>query len=836
MSQPNRKQPNPIGRLADEWTDEWRGALIRNDRNEIQTMIKEGFPLNVRDGQGDINSKESDNKEKKMRMELIHELLIDEWFDVLAEGDIKNVQIMIDAGFPVNVLDWEGDTSVMNAIETNNEETRMELLHILLEAGASTEGAIARELTIHADPRVIDLLVEFGADINEIDTKTGLNNTPLQYALFLFGIAKNEDQLTSRYKMVMHLLNKGAKPTIYHEDTDPPITQWYSNPSSPEVHKKRDDYAVKLVKRMVLEGADVNVRGNGSRTALLIALVYDLPDTARTLLYKGADPNMESLEGFTPLRSAILQSDLGMVKTLLARGADLEIATLDGSTPLMAAAVQTNPKIVEYLLKKGAEPNITTKKGTTALSLAANAGNLMNIHILLRYGARITPLIRRNYHGYSVHVKRMLEQTNHTLQDLQPPQNNQKNQNNVPPRRAYAGFGHGTTDMIQNPEYRDPAFYGPAEKKPAWERRPSIGKYVADTFVVPENCVVVLKGSPDALVNISEVNRIIQRLSTLDKNTLENPSAHLGNLTKAIGPVSIYGPGDQCPNVMYYFYPEFQDMIKDLQNAIKRERIMYTTRLSPQEKKAALQNIPKPGLFRLVKGLLSLPVDEIDVNEKTAILRYKGDEDQIGSRILVEDLVEYLYVDSVIPQPSAVHDLFRILFGTKRYHSLTLDRVTEWDMRRLRGVKPLMYSQRELCNLLPGVYYYTVCRQYNVPEEEKESGWAYWHYTPNIQKSVNPAIVNVRKLPPHMQRIARNVIGEAETRRKGTVKKIYNQRRADAIADAAMRFSRKQRDNQRHANVIAKAEANQEEKKDNQSGGRRMRKHQTHKTHKKHRL
>jgi hypothetical protein len=130
-------------------------------------------------------------------------------------------------------------------------------------------------------------------------------------------------------------------------------------------------------------------------------------------------------------------------------------------------------------------------------------------------------------------------------------------------------------------------------------------------------------------------------------------------------------------------------------------------------------------------------------------------------------------------------------------------------------VKPLMYSQKELCDLLPGVYYYTVCRQYNVPEEEKESGWAYWHYTPNIQKSVNPAIVNVRKLPPHMQRIARNEIAEAETRRKFSVKQMYNRRQA---------------------NVIAKAEANQEEKKDNQSGGRRMRKHQTHKTHKKHRL
>jgi len=826
--------------------------------------------------------------------------VIDKWLFAIAEGDLQTVQSMIEEGFPVDTWEAYGDTPVINAIETDNEETRMELLRILLEAGASTEGAIARELTIHADPRVIDLLLEFGADINKMDTKTGLNDTPLQYALFLFGIAKNEDQLTSRYKMVLHLLDKGAKPTIYHEDTDPPITQWYSNPSSSEVHKKRDDYAVKLVKRMVLEGADVNVRGNGNRTALLIALVYDLPDTARTLLYKGADPNMESLEGFTPLRSAILQSDLGMVKTLWERGADLKIATLDGSTPLMAAVIQPNPKIVEYLLTKGADPNITTKKGTTALSLAANAGNLMNIDVLLKYGARITPLIRQNYHGYRDYVKRMLEQTNHTLQGLQPPQ---KNQTKVPPRRAYAGFGHGTTDMIQNPEYRDPAFYGPAEKKPAWERRPSIGKYVADTFVVPENCVVVLKGSPDALVNISEVNRIVQRLSTLDKNTLENPSAHLGNLTRAIGPVSIYGPGDQCPNVMYYFYPEFQDMIKDLQNAIKRERIMYTTRLSPQEKKAALQNIPKPGLFRLVKGLLSLPVDEIDVNEKTAILRYKGDEDQIGSRILVEDVIEYLYADSVLPRPSAVHDLFRILFGTKRYHSLTLDRVTEWDMQRLRGVKPLMYSQKELCDLLPGVYYYTVCRQYNVPEEEKESGWAYWHYTPNIQKSVNPAIVNVRKLPPHMQRIARNVIGEAETRRKGTVKRMYNQRRADAItkaetgkkevkkifnkrfayaiaeaamrrnvstkqrhnqrpanaiaraetgkkevkkifnkrfadaiAKAAIKFSRKQRYNQPHANVFAKAKANQEEKKDNQSGGRRRRKHQTHKTHKKHRL
>ena len=129
-----------------------------------------------------------------------------------------------------------------------------------------------------------------------------------------------------------------------------------------------------------------------------------------------------------------------------------------------------------------------------------------------------------------------------------------------------------------------------------------------------------------------------------------------------------------------------------------------------------------------------------------------------------------------------------------------------------------MMTQKQLCEKLPGVYYYTVCRQYLIPEEEQASGWAFWTYTPNVQKSVNPRIQSVISLPPHMQRVARSNIGEAETKRKYTVKKMYNNR---AAAEAK-------------AKEKANPNENVEEKKNQSQGGNRQNRRKTAKKRKNH--
>lgn len=730
---------------------------------------------------------------------------VDQWFKAIAEGDVKTVKAMLNDGFPVN-FQVRGSTAVTDTIDAHDKPMKMKLLRILLDAGADTRGAIHQEIAVDGNHDVLKLLLDYDADINEpyVYASRAIR-TPLQYAMMLFDEA-SDDEVQSMYNLVLFLLDKGADPNIYQEYTDPPITQWFIKSPSALLHTKKDEYAVKIVKKMVSKGANVNTRGNGGRTPLVTALIYNLPLTVQALLREGADPNIGAKEETTPLRIAILQLDPDMVKTLLLRGADPNKQTEDGSTPLMVASIPPNIHIMEHLLKGGADPNTQTKKGTTSLSLVANEGSANAVRLLMKHGAKITPDVAKRYRDnqYTYDVMKALGEHRIVIGNNQSPPNIQRN--GPPPRRAYAGFGHGITNVQLNPHYRDPAVYGPAEKRGAWERRPSISKYIEGTFVVPENCVVVLKGSPDALVNIKEVDRIIQNLSTLDAATLENPQTHLSTIVKKIGPVSVYGPGDTCPNVMYYFYPEFQLMLLELQDTIARYRIKHSSRLSAEEKETALKQVPKPGLFHLVKGLIPLPFDLSDIDEKAASLEYTGSVYEVKSRILIRDIVEYLYKDSVIPLTRMVHAVLGNIVGTKRYNSMTLDDVTKFDMDRISHIPPLVYSQEILCKSRPGVYYYTVCRQYQIPKEELASGWAYWQYTPNIQKSVNPRIQNVKSLPPHIQRIVKSLIGEAETKRKHTVKKMYNNRQAEAQA---------------------KAKANQEEKKNNQTNGG------TRKTHKK---
>lgn len=669
---------------------------------------------------------------------------VEQWFDAIDDGDLKTVKAMLQQGFPVNTRDTLGDTAVIHIIETPNKAMKMKLLRLLLEAGASTKGAIHKEINAGGDYTVLKELLDFGADINEIDTESGENDTPLQFAMTLFDEASTEKSATSWYNLVLFLLDHGADPNLYHEFTDPPITQWYMQVQTPALHKKKDAYAVKLVKSMAAKGANVNARGSRGRTALMVAIAHQLPLTAAALLREGADPNLQAKNGSTALNVAVHQSNAVSTKVLLTRGADITYSILQGYPP-------------DKIRK-----------------------------ILRQYG-----VANRNY---------------------QPLPNNQNGPAERPQgvRRAYAGYGHGITVIQPNPQYRDPSVHGPAEKRGAWERRPSISQYVEETFVVPENCYVVLKGSPDALVNIKEVDHIIQQLSTLDANTLENPTTHVGAIVKKIGPVSIYGPGDVCPNVRYYFYPEFNYIKPLLEDSILRYRIKHSPRLSPSEKEAALKKLDDPVLFNLVKGIIALPFDGKDIDEKVAILDYVGDVSKATSRILVKDIVDYLFNDSVLPSTKQVHNLFKTVLGVQRYNNLTMNNITDWEMRRLSNVSPIMMTQEQLCEKLPGVYYYTVCRQYSIPEEEQESGWAYWKYTPNIQKSVNPMIQSVKSLPPHIQRVVRSLIGEAETKRKHTVKKMYNNRQAEANA---------------------KAKANQEEKKNNQTNGGTRKTHKKQKTH-----
>ncbi len=114
---------------------------------------------------------------------------------------------------------------------------------------------------------------------------------------------------------------------------------------------------IKEVKKLLAEGADVNVIDKTSLTPLHHAIHKGNLKIAEKLIEKGADVNAHTEESETPLYMAVLHNDTKMVKYLISKGADVNMS-LTSWTPLFHASLKGYKKIVKLLLKNGADVNV----------------------------------------------------------------------------------------------------------------------------------------------------------------------------------------------------------------------------------------------------------------------------------------------------------------------------------------------------------------------------------------------------------------------------------------------------------------------------------------------
>jgi len=145
---------------------------------------------------------------------------------------------------------------------------------------------------------------------------------------------------------------------------------------------------VKIVNALLHGGANVNARGRGDWTPLLLALQEERDDVAATLIAQpGLDLTAESPNGMTALMLAVWHQRTEFVKRLLQQGADLNHQDKDGDTAVHGAAWFGDARILDMLLDAGANPNVRNKLGGTALMWAASYGQDEAVQILLAKGA-----------------------------------------------------------------------------------------------------------------------------------------------------------------------------------------------------------------------------------------------------------------------------------------------------------------------------------------------------------------------------------------------------------------------------------------------------------------
>jgi ankyrin repeat protein len=145
---------------------------------------------------------------------------------------------------------------------------------------------------------------------------------------------------------------------------------------------------IKEVKLLLDKGANPNAYDEDSDNVLINATLFASADCMKLLLQNKANPNLKNKYGEMPLM--FCTSDLNKMKLLLHYGADINDTSQSGNNALMIACIAgSSYTIVKWLLDNGANVKAKRWGGETALMRAAQFSDTMTIHLLLSKGLDI---------------------------------------------------------------------------------------------------------------------------------------------------------------------------------------------------------------------------------------------------------------------------------------------------------------------------------------------------------------------------------------------------------------------------------------------------------------
>ncbi|NWQ90096.1 RN5A ribonuclease, partial [Burhinus bistriatus] len=294
----------------------------------------------------------------------------------------KVVLELLDKGADVNSKAEGGWTPLQSAVQADDEY----LVQLLLDKGACPHarkdngGTAFIEAAAVGNVNILQRLFDCGVDINDHDDN---GFTAFMEAAW-YG---NEEALKFLY-------SKGANVNLRRAVSEEKA-KLHKGGATALMDACRERY-FSVVKTLVQEmGADVNIRDNKDRNALIHALkkacAKERYESAVSiglfLLNCGVDGNSKDECGKTALILAVEMQSLDLVKALLEKGEiDIDDADEEGNTALMVAVEKNDYNIAKLLCEREARTDVGN------LIAVANRNRARNMaHLLHQYNAKFVP-------------------------------------------------------------------------------------------------------------------------------------------------------------------------------------------------------------------------------------------------------------------------------------------------------------------------------------------------------------------------------------------------------------------------------------------------------------
>lgn len=181
----------------------------------------------------------------------------------------------------------------------------------------------------------------------------------------------------------------------------------------------------RLVRRLLDTRGDPNYQGGANMVPPLMLACDVQEEEARErilelLLNKGAAVNLQAGSGKTALMSAVIKDIPALTAKFLKHKADVSIVDVDGNTALNYAAETGNIETVKILVRegkrKGLDPDHQNLRGLTPLLLAAQEGHLEAARVLVEGGASLS---KRDLEHFMTPLDWMKSSGCYTAQELQ---------------------------------------------------------------------------------------------------------------------------------------------------------------------------------------------------------------------------------------------------------------------------------------------------------------------------------------------------------------------------------------------------------------------------------